>query len=494
MRCSVSIAALAILWAGAAGADTEVSSGREAIAGEALWELYGDAVALGRLVDLSGGVRSRTSGDLAARLYPDTAREPGPWFAPFARLSISADAASDYDRAYARPGYLVWLAGGPSLSCEYQQGRPCGDGAGLAFELDSAAGVSTWLTLGTRLRARPASTSQGAGFDVDRAFVRFDLGPAFLQVGRDALSVGPGVRSEGMISTNAAPLDGLQLGLHPIALTPWLRASIFYTLDVLRDPQTFSGTLLDLSRLQVDLFDHLQLGGSRILQLGGAGAPDYGGAWGFLNEHFGRSTLQRNGGAENNRLALDAALRLPLFGARLYAELTFEDTRSPFFNSAVYDADHLLGLELRAGLPGPLRRIFIEYLRTSRISQEHGTFTTGLTNAGRTLGSAEGPDALSLWLRADLALGTAQVSPWCEWLRYSSDLYRVTDADGVSVIGLGPQEHRQRAGVDARFDVLGLAFSGGLFAERIGGAGYRVGAPRYSAGGRLLVSWSPALP
>ena len=135
-----------------------------------------------------------------------------------------------------------------------------------------------------------------------------------------------------------------------------------------------------------------------------------------------------------------------------------------------------------------------EYLRTSRISQEHGTFTTGLTNAGRTLGSAEGPDALSLWLRADLALGTAQVSPWCEWLRYSSDLYRVTDADGVSVIGLGPQEHRQRAGVDARFDVLGLAFSGGLFAERIGGAGYRVGAPRYSAGGRLLVSWSPALP
>lgn len=493
MRCAV-FAALAIFWAGAAGADAEVSPRRAAIAGEAQWELYEDAVAEGRLADLSGGVRSRASGDLAALLYPDAAREPGPWLAPLARLSLFADAASEYDRAYARPGYPVWLAGGPSLTCEYQQGRPCGDGAGLAFELDSAAGVSTWLRLGSRLRVRPASTSQGAGFDVDRAFLRFNLGPAWLQVGRDALSVGPAVRSEGMLSTNAAPLDGLQLGLHPLALTPWLRASLFYTLDVLRDPQTFSGTLFDLSRLQVDLFDHLQLGGSRILQLGGAGAPDYGGLWGFVNEHFGRSVRQRDGGSENNRLALDAALRLPLLGARLYAELTFEDTRSPFFNSAVYDADHLLGLELRAGLPGPLRRVFIEYLRTSRISQEHGTFTTGLTNAGRTLGSALGPDALSLWLRMDLALGLAQVSPWCEWLRYSSDLYSVTDADGVSVNGRGAQEHRQRAGVDARFEVLGLGFSGGLLAERIGGAGYRAGIPRFSAGGRLLVSWSPALP
>jgi len=280
----------------------------------------------------------------------------------------------------------------------------------------------------------------------------------------------------------------LQAGVHPIALTPWLRASLFYTLDVLRDPQTFSGTLMDLARLQVDLFDHLQLGGSRMLELGGDGAPDYGGLWGFVNEHFGRSLHIRAGGAENNRLALDAALRLPWLGARLYAEITWEDTRSPFLNSAYYDADHLLGLELRS-LPGPLRRLFFEALQTSWISQEHGQFTSGLTNAGRTLGSALGPDGLSLWVRADLALGGAQLSPWFEWLRYSSDVYDVTDADGVFVIKRGPQEHRQRLGADLRLTALGLDWSAGLSGERTAGAGFVPGDTRFSLGARLLVAW-----
>jgi hypothetical protein len=293
-----------------------------------------------------------------------------------------------------------------------------------------------------------------------------------------------------MVSAHAAPLDGLQAGLHPVALTSWLRFSAFYMLDRLRDPQTFAGTLLDLTRAQVDLFDHLQLGGSRILQLGGSGAPDYGGLWGFVSEHFFRSIRQARGGAENNRLSLDAALRLPALGARLYAELAFEDTRSPFLNAVAYDADRLLGLELRRGLPAPLKRLFFEYLKTSWISHEHGTFTSGLTNAGRTLGSPLGPDALSLWARADLDLGGAQVSPWFEWVRSSSDRYDVTDQDGVFVAARNPQEHRQRLGADFRLEALGLEWSGGLFGERVAGAGFVPGETRWSLGGRVFASWS----
>jgi hypothetical protein len=292
-----------------------------------------------------------------------------------------------------------------------------------------------------------------------------------------------------MLSAHAAPLDGLQAGLRPLALTPWLRMSLFYTLNRLRDPQTFRGTLLDLARLELDLFDVVQLGGSRILQLGGDGAPAFGGFWGFVKEHLGRS--YGGGVAENNRLAFDAAVRVPALGLRIYSELAFEDTHDPFLNAVEWEADHLLGMEVRAGLPAPLRRVAIEYLRTSWISQTHGTFQTGMTNAGRTLGSPLGPDAQSLWLHADLALGDAQVSPWFEWVRCFGDVIGETQEAGNFLLQRGPQEHRQRAGADVRFTALGLSWSGGVFAERVAGAGFVAGEDRLGLGGRLVVGWTP---
>jgi hypothetical protein len=237
------------------------------------------------------------------------------------------------------------------------------------------------------------------------------------------------VRAAEVVSTNAVPQDGIRAQLHPVALTSWLRVSLLYFLDRLRGPQTFHATLLDCTRAQLDFADRVQLGGSRLLQIGGRGAPDYGGLWGFVEEHFGRG---RDAG--NNRLSFDLSVRFPeLRGARVYYEIALEDTRTRFFNMLQYDADHLLGIEVRALRLGPWRRLFIELQHTGWVSQEHGTFTTGMTNGGRTLGSALGPDGLSLWARADVEITGVIVSPWAEWLRFISDRYNSDQDHGVFV-------------------------------------------------------------
>ena len=200
-----------------------------------------------------------------------------------------------------------------------------------------------------------------------------------------------------------------------------------------------------------------------------------------------------NSTSENNRLSLDASVRIPeLRGARLYYELDFEDTRSPLSNSVRYDADHLLGLEIRAVGVGSWRRLFVELQKTSWISQEHGTWKTGMTNGGRTLGSPLGPDALSLWLRADLEVHAVTVSPWAEWVSFSSDTYDVSGSRGVFVLAQGPQEHRQRLGVDLQAQITPrFGVSTSLFGERVGNAAFVQGSTRLNGGFTAALFFTP---
>ncbi len=218
--------------------------------------------------------------------------------------------------------------------------------------------------------------------------------------------------------------------------------------------------------------------------LGGEGAPYYGGFPGFIEEHFGRTRETTHGTAENNRLSFDLTLHFPeLRGARFYYEIAFEDTRKAFINSLQYDADHLLGLEFRNLRLGPFRRIFVEVEHTGWVSQEHGTFTTGMTNRERTLGDALGPDGLSIWARGDFQAGKVTLSPWLEFLRFVSDVYGSNETAGVFVVATGPIEHRQRIGADVRAvfsDTLG--FSLRVFGERIGNADLVEGSTKYGGG------------
>jgi len=451
------------------------------------WDELRDAIAEGRIPDPLGGVQSLGADRVLAGSSRGGALQ-GWWAAPLDRAILRAFADDEQDRPYSLPLRERQLAGFVATSCEYREGRPCGDGAGAGIELDSAAGYSDLITAATRLRLAGGSEAFGNGLAVDRAYLKLEYRALLLQVGRDALALGPSVRAAEMVSANAVPQDGIHAQLHPVALTSWLRLSLFYFLDRLRDPQTFSGTLLDCTRAQLDFADRIQLGGSRLLQLGGKGAPDYGGFWGWIEEHFGR-----NRNAENNRLSFDLSVRLPeLRGGRVYYEIAFEDTRHRFFNMLQYDADHLVGIEVRALRLGAWRRLFIELQHTGWVSQEHSTFTTGMTNGGRTLGSALGPDGLSLWARADVEIAGATVSPWAEWLRFVSDRYGSDEARGVFVIAVGPIEHRQRLGADLQAQLaLDWRLSAGVFGERVENADLVEGATRFNAGLRAALTYTP---
>src|SRR5437868_12815145 len=221
-------------------------------------------------------------------------------------------------------------------------------------------------------------------------------------------------------------------------------------------------------------------------------APDFGGCTGIILEQFGRTRETPSGTAENNRLSFDLAVRLPeLRGARVYYEIAFEDTRKAFWNSVEYDADHLLGIELRAIRLGPWRRLFVELEHTGWVSQEHGVFTTGMTNAGHTMGSAMGPDGTSLWIRADFEQAGLTLSPWFEWLRFSGDTYGSDQVQGVFVVARGPVEHRQRLGIDAQALFAPLLVSAGLFGERIENTDLVNWATSWSGGLRAAVTWTP---
>ena len=435
----------------------------------------------------------------AASLAGASGAAPRPddlWIDPLERAALLFSAADEYDRPYSVPARPRDLAGFIALSCEYQEGRPCGDGVGTALELDSEAGWGSLLTAATRARASAGTDRYASQLILDRAYLRFTTGPFLLQIGRDTLALGPAVRAGLMVSRNAAPQDGIRAQLKPVALpfVPGIRLSLLYFLDRLRDPQRFHGTLLDCTRAQLDFWDRVQLGGSRLLQIGGDGAPYYGGFTGFVLEHFGRAREGvAQGTAENNRLSFDLAIRIPeLRGARLYYEIAFEDTRKAFWNSVRYDADHLVGIELADLKLGAWRRLYIELEHTGWVSQEHSVFTTGMTNAGRTLGSALGPDGTSLWLRADFEAGRLVLSPWVEWLRFSGDRYGSDEARGVFVTVVGPIEHRQRLGADAQVALTqSLALSGGVFGERIGNADLVNGSTKYSGGLRAALTWTP---
>ena len=124
--------------------------------------------AQGRIPFYLGGIRPLTEYDAQRLLLlggaaPDPTLAPlslrGPWFKVARRVTVTLGLFSDEQRPYSTPDRSLGLIGGIEVSCEHQEGRPCGQGGGGLIQLDSAAGYGHWISAFTRLQFMAGSTN-----------------------------------------------------------------------------------------------------------------------------------------------------------------------------------------------------------------------------------------------------------------------------------------------------------------------------------------------
>lgn len=364
----------------------------------------------------------------------------GWWVTPVERAALRLSLVHEHDRGYSTAARPRDVAGQLALSCEYQEGRPCGDGEGLDAEVDAAAGYGPWLAAGGRLRLRTGHGAYDSGVAVDRLYLTAALGPFTAELGRDAIAVGPAARTQLGWGRNAPPLDHVRLATaRPLALSPWLGVEAAYVLGRLADPQTYPDDLVSIARLQLDVAGRVQLGAMQLLQLGGRGAPGFGPV-DFVLEHVRRrDATASTSDSSNRRMGVDVAVSLG--DTQVVYQLVFEDLRKELVSALRHDADHLVSVRLPW--------LTLELRKTGERSHEHAPRITGFTQGGHIVGDPLGPAALAAFAGGRIPLATTDLMPWAELARLGTDTFSYGDGP-VARTASGPTELRARLGIRAR--------------------------------------------
>jgi Capsule assembly protein Wzi len=417
---------------------------------------------------------------LAILATATTVRADELWLQPITQASLHLAAYDEADRPYSVAARPRDVAGVLAISCEHTGGEPCGNGVGGYGELDSAGGYGEWLSFQSRLRARTGTSNYGNDVDIDHLNVDLHPGSFRFEVGRDLLQLGPKSHTQVGWGDNAPPLDLVRASYEN------KRGGLMYIVGRLRDPQTFSGSLVTIARGELVL-GPVRLGAMQLLELEGDGAPHLG-PWAFIEEHFTRGDASAGpGDSSNRRVGVDIDWQSSF--ARFYYELMFEDWRRQFADALRYDADHVLGLE-RAGL-------VIEWQSTGFRSMEHTPRVTGFTNAGRVVGSPLGPDAEALYVAQQLRVSkpeaemTITVAPWVEVVRLSSATYSYGLDQPIDRVTAGQAEMRYRVGAHVVTRETHAGVEIGALYEHIEDFAFVTGARRNSIGADVKVTYYP---
>jgi hypothetical protein len=398
-------------------------------------------------------------------------------------VTLRALAFEEDDRPYSTPARPRDLDGVVALSCEHQEGRPCGDGEGLVGELDSTAGYGRWAWGAVRLRANTGTGGYHDDIVLDRAHVNAELGPFALEAGRDVVTVGPQARTELAWGDNAPPMDQVRIATaRPWALTDALTGSGLYVVGQRRDPTQIHPPIVTLARAALGIDDRVELALHQELMLGGDGVPSYD-AWDFVAEHFRRRNVSAGAAdSSNRRFGGDATVHLR--GARIYYELAFEDIRKHVIDAIHYDADHLLGVDTA--------HLVVEVQRTGIRSYEHVPKVTQFTNAGRIVGSPLGPDTQSIFVGGRARAGGFELDPWLELVRFSSDTYAIVDFGPINRVSEGTPEYRYRLGTRARTALTPeLRVEAKATYEYVTNLAFEAGVGRNNVGLMLTMIWQP---
>src|SRR5262245_38629404 len=104
----------------------------------------------GVLVGFRGGLAPLTEAGIHEPMPQAPAMPSEWWVRPIARAALRVDADHEAARTYSTPARPRNVAGVLALSCEEQEGRPCGNGLGAAAEIDTAGGYGAWADAAIR--------------------------------------------------------------------------------------------------------------------------------------------------------------------------------------------------------------------------------------------------------------------------------------------------------------------------------------------------------
>jgi len=474
------------LAAAVAFAATSVSASPNVSLDDPVYDQLDQLALAGASPAFRGGLAPLTEARVHELVPGAPALPAGWWLRPIERAAVRIDAVDDAARGYSTTARPRDVAGALAMSCEDQEGRPCGNGLGLAAELDAAAGYAAWVAGAIRLRARTGTDHYATGVDLDRGYVNAELGPIAAELGRDVLALGPVAHTQVGWSANPPPLDQLRLsGARPLALAPWIRGNAIYVLGRLAAPQTYPGDLVSIARVELDIDDRFELGAMQLLQLGGDGAPGFG-PWDFVLEHVRRRDASASASdSSNRRFGGDVAAHIAGFGgARITYQLMFEDVRTEFVDALRYDADHVVGVATRW--------LTVEWHKTGIRSYEHSPRVTGFTTGGRIVGDPLGPAAQAVFVGGRIAVRQGVVTPWAEVAQLGSDTYMLIDHGRILRTSDRTAELRFRIGARARVPIgRGLELEPEAALEAVDRAGFVPGARRTGALLRAVLVWRP---
>jgi len=441
--------------------------------------------ALGQLGPYLGGFAPLTDARVRELLHEPALPDVW-WVSPLRRGIVRGNLVHEAVRDYSTPARPRDLAGSIALSCEHHAGQPCGDGAALAGELESAAGYGHFVSAAVRLRALVGTSDYDSGVELDRAYVSGDWGPVAVEVGRDVMAFGPSARTQLGWGDHAAPVDHARVSTaRPFVLGP-VQASAQYVVGRLRDPQVYAGNVVTIARAQLDWAD-LEVGVMQLLQLGGRGAPGFE-LGDFVLEHFRRRDASAGAmDSSNRRFGGDVSWRIAgLWGARLYYAVMFEDIRRRYLGDAIrHDADHVLGVDVEG--------LVFEWHHTGARSQEHVPRVTGFTNDGFVVGAPLGPDASSWFAAARIERAWGDVVPWVELAQLSSATYAFVVDGPIERTSEGVTESRYRVGARLRVPVGGRMWrvDADGFVEHVDAFAFESGATRNNVGLVVALVWQP---
>jgi hypothetical protein len=329
---------------------------------------------------------------------------------------------------------------------DYRLGRHYVDGGNLALETTHRARVLPILAAAARVRTwngwAELADSGGHRLTAEALYGQLALRNLLIEVGRDHLFYGQGMRASLSVSGNAPALDMVKLANDLPFRMPWFlhrlgptRASLF--LADLGERQNFPGAKLAGYKFSFLPSPRVEFGVSALDQMGGRGAPSAS-----LGERLldlipiidpliiGKRDIE----ISNKLAGMDVRVRFPSRrGLEWYLDGMFDDfDHRRVWGSFRDDAGWITGVSVPRLTGDGRLQLAAEVQRTGLRYYQHVQFTSGVTFDNRIIGNALGAKAHAAYLRLSWDQGAASsIALDCAYEWRSNDHYRTEWIDSV---------------------------------------------------------------